>query len=82
MPEPVQFGLAILEPIKVPSKLLETVRELAHKVAGPCQKWWEEPGFDSPHRSPRARPPSGTHPEPAEGRLGAAPTDLGILKVW
>ncbi len=82
MPEPVQFGLAILEPIRVPSKLLETVRELAHKVAGPCQKWWEELGFDSPHRSPRARPPSGTHPEPAEGRLGAAPTDLGILKVW
>ena len=42
MPEPVQFGLAILEPIRVPSKRLETVRELAHKVAGPCQKWWEE----------------------------------------
>ena len=42
MPEPVQFGLAILEPIRVPSKLLETARELAHKVAGPCQKWWEE----------------------------------------
>ena len=42
MPKPVQFGLAILEPIRVPSKLLETVRELAHKVAGPCQKWWEE----------------------------------------
>ena len=42
MPEPVQFGLAVLEPIRVPSKLLETVRELAHKIAGPCQKWWEE----------------------------------------
>ena len=42
MPDPVQFGLAILGPIKVPSKLLETARELAHKVAGPCQKWWEE----------------------------------------
>ena len=42
MPGPVQFGLAILEPIRLPSKLLETIRELAHKVAGPCQKWWEE----------------------------------------
>ena len=42
MPEPIQLGLAVLEPIRVPSKLLETVRELAHKVAGPCQKWWEE----------------------------------------
>ena len=42
MPEPVQFGLTILEPIRVPSKLLETARELAYKVACPCQKWWEE----------------------------------------
>ena len=42
MPEPIQFGLAVLEDIKQPSKLLETARELAHRIAGPCQKWWEE----------------------------------------
>ena len=42
MPDPVQLGLAILEPIKVPSKLFETARDMAHKIAGPCQKWWDE----------------------------------------
>ena len=42
MPDPVQLGLAILEPTKVPSKLFETARDMAHKIAGPCQKWWDE----------------------------------------
>ena len=42
MPEPIQFGLAVVEDVKQPSKLFETARELAHRLAGPCQKWWEE----------------------------------------
>ncbi len=42
MPEPIQFGLALVEGVKQPSKLFETARELAHRLAGPCQKWWEE----------------------------------------
>ena len=42
MPEPIQFGLAVLEDIKQPRQAARDSQELAHRIAGPCQKWWEE----------------------------------------